>query len=478
VADGTLALAGGGGLGAGGIFTGGITLGAGTRLVHQGPGSQTLAGPVAGDGAITVAGGRLVLAAANALASDVTLLTGATLVLAHADAVNAASSQGIALGSGTGTVIELAATDGPRPLLHASNGFSTTVVSGRPLGTVGEGLRHELAAGIGLSGGTLTARAAESVTSGTAEVVVPSLSLTAGAVGAITRLNPTTAVMTLGGAAAAVNAVPKTLELSGSSSGNVVTGTLADGVSAVSLVKSGPGAWTLAAASTFTGPTTVTGGTLRLAHAQALAASGSVAITGGRIALPTDAPLAVDLRTLVVDETAGMLDVGRGRVTIGSGITAAALRADLIAGRRGGAWDGPFGIASSAAAADTAAGASRSVGWLDHGDGSFTVGYAAAGDTNIDGFVDLLDAANFLAGGLFDTGFSADWWVGDFTYDGLVDILDAADFVSAGLFDAGGYVDSGTAAPPMAAVPEPGSAVAVTMAAVIAIASRRLSRRS
>jgi autotransporter-associated beta strand protein len=250
-------------------------------------------------------------------------------------------------------------------------------------------------------------------------------------------------------------------------------------VSAVSLVKSGPGVWTLAAASTFTGPTTVTGGTLRLAHAGALAASGSVAITGGRVALPADATLAVDLRTLVIDETAGMLDVGRGQVTIGSGITAAALRADLIAGRRGGAWDGPFGIASSAAAADTAAGASRSVGWLDHGDGSFTVGFAAAGDSNIDGFVDLLDAANFLAGGLFDAGFSADWTDGDFTYDGLVDILDVADFVSAGLFDAGGYVGTGAAAaPPMAAVPEPGSAVAVTMAAVIAIASRRLSRRS
>jgi len=79
------------------------------------------------------------------------------------------------------------------------------------------------------------------------------------------------------------------------------------------------------------------------------------------------------------------------------------------------------------------------VGWLDNGDGSMSFAYAAPGDTNLDWSVDILDAANFLAGGKFDSGTPASWNEGDFGYDGVVDILDAADFLSTGLFDAGPY---------------------------------------
>ncbi|MFM7205706.1 MAG: glycosyl hydrolase family 18 protein [Planctomycetaceae bacterium] len=66
---------------------------------------------------------------------------------------------------------------------------------------------------------------------------------------------------------------------------------------------------------------------------------------------------------------------------------------------------------------------------------------ARAGDTNIDWSVDILDVANFLAGGKFDSGESSTWGEGDFGGDGLVDILDAADFVATGLFDRGAYHD-------------------------------------
>ncbi|MFM7206356.1 MAG: PEP-CTERM sorting domain-containing protein [Planctomycetaceae bacterium] len=78
--------------------------------------------------------------------------------------------------------------------------------------------------------------------------------------------------------------------------------------------------------------------------------------------------------------------------------------------------------------------------------------YAAPGDTNLDWSVDILDAANFLAGGKFDSGTPASWNEGDFGYDGIVDILDAADFLSTGLFDAGPY---NPPAGSIAAVPEP-----------------------
>lgn len=68
-----------------------------------------------------------------------------------------------------------------------------------------------------------------------------------------------------------------------------------------------------------------------------------------------------------------------------------------------------------------------------------TVVYALAGDTNLDWSVDVLDAANFVSSGRFNTVLVASWVDGDFNHDGVVDVLDAADFVAAGLFNAGSY---------------------------------------
>jgi hypothetical protein len=102
-----------------------------------------------------------------------------------------------------------------------------------------------------------------------------------------------------------------------------------------------------------------------------------------------------------------------------------------------------------------------------------TFGFAAAGDTNLDWQVDIIDAANFLAGGRFDTGLPATWNQGDFTYDGVVDILDAASFVSNGLFDAGVYNVAGT----MVAMPEPGGVMVVGLGLGIGLAWVLAARR-
>jgi autotransporter-associated beta strand protein len=146
----------------------------------------------------------------------------------------------------------------------------------------------------------------------------------------------------------------------------------------------------------------------------------------------------------------GTVDVGSGMVTVASGLSAASMVAAIVAGRGDGTWNGTAGITSSAAAAS---GGDRTVGWLDNGDGSVTFAFAAAGDTNLDWQIDIIDAANFLAGGKFDSGLPANWNEGDFTYDGTVDILDAASFLSNGLFDAGVYNPSASGG--VAAVPEP-----------------------
>jgi len=158
---------------------------------------------------------------------------------------------------------------------------------------------------------------------------------------------------------------------------------------------------------------------------------------------------------------------------VAAGLSAPNMVAAIVTGLGDGSWNGASGITSSVAATS---GGDRTVGWLDNGDGSVTFAFAAAGDTNLDWQVDIIDAANFLAGGKFDTGSPASWNEGDFTYDGVVDILDAASFLSNGLFDAGPYNAAAGAAGSVAAVPEPSGLAWVAAAAGLLIAGYR--RRS
>jgi hypothetical protein len=67
------------------------------------------------------------------------------------------------------------------------------------------------------------------------------------------------------------------------------------------------------------------------------------------------------------------------------------------------------------------------------------VGWAAAGDTNLDGLVDALDIGNLVGGGLFNATRVATWDTGDFNYDGIFDMLDVADMIAASLYDQGSY---------------------------------------
>ena len=57
----------------------------------------------------------------------------------------------------------------------------------------------------------------------------------------------------------------------------------------------------------------------------------------------------------------------------------------------------------------------------------------AIGDTNLDGFVDVLDAANLFTSGKYDAIASTSWVEGDLNYDEVLDILDIADFGSGGV---------------------------------------------
>ena len=206
--------------------------------------------------------------------------------------------------------------------------------------------------------------------------------------------------------------------------------------------------------------------------------SGSPAVSvgaGGTLQLSSSTSIVAALASLSVDEAGGgLVDLGAGGLLIAAGgMTQAELLADLVAGRGNGSWNGTSGIVSSAATTALGQSIKRTVGWLDNGNGSLSVAFAAPGDTNLDWSIDILDAANFLASGKFDTGVAANWQEGDFSYDGIVDILDAADFFATGLFGAGNYNTPPSASLPLptAAVPEP-SSLAMVLAAVAAACGR------
>ena len=343
--------------------------------------------------------------------------------------------------------------------------------------------------------------------------------------GANTTLAPTLTLST--------RTAPITISVSSGSQTQLQTGnSMIRGTSPVT--KTGAGTVVYDAANTTTGTTTIQAGTLRVSHAQGLATSPTTIQAGGRLLVDSGITLqsprvmlaggtlaasaltihgtagigilsmssgavigepavsigggghmvlsatgvqAVNVSALDIDQASGgRLDLGKGSVTIAAGgMTSTDLLADLAAGFADGAWNGLRGIVSSAVVPAQAVGQARTIGWLEAADGTIRVAFVAPGDTNLDGMIDLLDAANLVAAGRFDTGEPAPWVDGDFNHDRLVDILDAAAFMGTGLFDQGFYEESASGA--VAAVPEPSSAALLSVAVAVAVAVGAWSRR-
>ena len=246
---------------------------------------------------------------------------------------------------------------------------------------------------------------------------------------------------------------------------------------ASSVTKTGAGTVVMDAANTYTGPTNVNAGTVQVANPLALQSSPVTVQSGGRLALPGDARITVPVGNLSVDQAAGggSVDVGVGEIDVFRGLSEADLRADLIAGRAGGSWAGATGITSSAAAAS---GGTRAVGYVVAADGSARVSFAASGDVDLSGAVNVFDLVSINSSGRYGTGAASGWSQGDFNYDGVTNVFDLVSVNTAGVYGQGNYFPAGpgmmTATGGVTAVPEP-SAGLLTLAAIVAtgIAVRR-----
>ena len=199
---------------------------------------------------------------------------------------------------------------------------------------------------------------------------------------------------------------------------------------------------------------------------------------GGSLSLPGATRTVVTATSLAVDDTASLLDLGSSAIQFAAGgIDAAALRADILAGRGAGGWNGTTGITSSAAAATSG----RAVGYVINGDGSGQVGYAAVGDADLSGAVNVFDLVSINSSGKYGSGTAAIWSQGDFNYDGVTNVFDLVGINTAGEYGRGNYFPAASVSASgigaVSAVPEPTSlGLGILSAAAILAMFRRRSQ--
>ncbi|CAN5340638.1 hypothetical protein BH09VER1_BH09VER1_27440 [soil metagenome] len=254
----------------------------------------TVSNVIAGTGRVGIAGtGTTIFTGSNTYSSFTVLSNGATLqgsvatkYLGNQTVTSVFGTNGVvALPSGTSS-IQLRANgqdDGTIQTLtfnyqlQAANGGTLNIDVNREASSTGSnkiislttanslnfGLPASGTSVINLTGGNGYSLAAPTITMGNAS-------------SGSYLLNPTTANFLVTNATSS-GVGTKTLIFGGTSSGNVVSGTISNGSGTVLVTKSDVGTWTLSGTSTYTGATTVTAGTL------VVGVSGTGAITGSAV---------------------------------------------------------------------------------------------------------------------------------------------------------------------------------------------------
>jgi autotransporter-associated beta strand protein len=204
----------------------------------------------------------------------------------------------------------------------------------------------------------------------------------------------------------------------------------------INLTKLGSGTWTLSASNAYNGTTTVSDGTLTLAHVNALGASTLLTIdTTGHGRLAPGLTSAVKVPALVVNGASASLDMTDNDLIVSSTTPTSTIVGYLTTGRNGGTWDGS-GIASSTAQNNpqhnTGLGVLTGAEYDTFGGGGIFNGtsyvptdtlikYTWNGDANFSGTVNFDDYVRVDVG--FNTGLTG-WSNGDFNYSGAVNFDD------------------------------------------------------
>ena len=303
-------------------FTGATTVSAGTLNLNT-TGAPALAG------ALAVTGGTVVLQQSNQLATtqNVTVSAGTLNIGASSNTVGGVQLTGSGIIQGTtgvltstsaydmqagsvpaklGGTVGLNKTGAGAVTLSASNTYSgTTAVSAGSL-TLSALAGNAVAGDVSVSGGTLQLGLSNQIADG------KSLTVSGGtfAIGANSETVQSVHVTGTG------SITGSTGVLTANSAFDVQAGTVPAILGgSVGLNKTTTGTATLSGANTFSGPTTVSAGTLNLNTTGAPALSGALSITGGTVVLQQPNQLAT---TRSVTVSAGTLNIGANSNTVGS----------------------------------------------------------------------------------------------------------------------------------------------------------------
>jgi autotransporter-associated beta strand protein len=217
------------------------------------------------------------------------------------------------------------------------------------------------------------------------------------------------------------------------------------------LVKHGSGSLVLDRANSHTGGVLVTAGEIIVRHLSALGTGILEVRAGAKVTLDIGSvnwnggTNFIVLAGISLDP-AGHLEVGTGQISVAAGnYDLDSIRSAISSGRNGGQWNGLSGFTSAAAGRGTF----RAIGYrVMPATNELRLGFAAFGDTNLDGRITTIDIALVNNAGRFGQGTSASttWADGDFNYDGRVSSIDIGLLNNTGLFGKGSYLPVAPAA--------------------------------
>lgn len=177
------------------------------------------------------------------------------------------------------------------------------------------------------------------------------------------------------------------------------------------------------------------------------AVTGGLQLQGGAVVKLRTGTDTLSLTDLSISKLS-RLDIGTGRVIVSSnGFSESTIRSQIKSGL-----NGSNGIMSDAINSQS----NMTIGYIVSteiaapstpwgpapypNNGNLLMAYAAPGDTNLDGCVDLIDIVNITSAGKFGTGKYAKWEHGDTNYDGVVDLVDIVNITSNNLYNKASYL--------------------------------------